>query len=331
MKTRYRKFRRGNVWWCQDNESGKQESLRTKDKTEALRLLDIRNQPTLYASHHLQLARTHLLVSKAESITRTWQNVLDALLRNKKGKNRSRWERIAKSKPFDIIRNRAVVETDDRHFFDVLEAGAVSTNVYLRRLHNYALDMNWLLAPVIPKPHWPSVEYKDKRAITITEHQSILAREKNPERKAYYEICWHIGGSQSDMAALQAENIDWQNRILRYTRQKSNQPAEIHIGSDLEKVLRSLPVAGALFPNLSKVRESDRATEFKQRCTGLEIAGVTLHSYRYSWAERALTCGFPERFAQVALGHGNKHLMPSSRPKAVQPRIGGGRQPSKPR
>ena len=28
--------------------------------------------------------------------------------------------------------------------------------------------------------------------------------------------------------------------------------------------------------------------------------------YRYAWAERALKCGFPERFAQEALGHNSK-------------------------
>ena len=49
-----------------------------------------------------------------------------------------------------------------------------------------------------------------------------------------------------------------------------------------------------------------RATEFKQRCDGLGIQGVSLHSYRYAWAERALKCGYPERFAQQALGHNSK-------------------------
>jgi hypothetical protein len=29
-------------------------------------------------------------------------------------------------------------------------------------------------------------------------------------------------------------------------------------------------------------------------------------SYRYAWAERAKTCGYPERFAQEALGHNSK-------------------------
>lgn len=36
------------------------------------------------------------------------------------------------------------------------------------------------------------------------------------------------------------------------------------------------------------------------------IKGVTLHSYRYAWAERAKVCGYPERFAQEALGHNSK-------------------------
>lgn len=54
------------------------------------------------------------------------------------------------------------------------------------------------------------------------------------------------------------------------------------------------------------MRAGDRATEFKQRCVGLGINGVSLHSYRYAWAERALKCGFPKRFAQQALGHNSK-------------------------
>jgi integrase len=71
-------------------------------------------------------------------------------------------------------------------------------------------------------------------------------------------------------------------------------------------VLRSLPARGPLFPYLRGVRAADRATEFKQRCRGLKISGVTLHSYRYAWAERAKSAGYPERFAQQALGHNSK-------------------------
>ena len=80
----------------------------------------------------------------------------------------------------------------------------------------------------------------------------------------------------------------------------------IHFGPAIEAVLRSRPAAGALFPKLALVKEKHRAKEFKRRCVGLGITGVSLHSYRYAWAERAKQCGYPERFAQEALGHNSK-------------------------
>ena len=33
---------------------------------------------------------------------------------------------------------------------------------------------------------------------------------------------------------------------------------------------------------------------------------MTLHSYRYAWAERAKAVGYPERYAMEALGHNSK-------------------------
>ena len=42
------------------------------------------------------------------------------------------------------------------------------------------------------------------------------------------------------------------------------------------------------------------------RASAPGIRGVTLHSYRYAWAERAKIVGYPERFAQLALGHNSK-------------------------
>jgi integrase len=78
------------------------------------------------------------------------------------------------------------------------------------------------------------------------------------------------------------------------------------LGAEALNLFKDLSAEGVLFPYLSSVRANDRATEFRSRCRQLNIQGVTLHSYRYAWAERAKTCGFPERFAQEALGHGSK-------------------------
>ena len=109
-----------------------------------------------------------------------------------------------------------------------------------------------------------------------------------------------------------AEDINWDTRTIFFTGKKLRsrgtnvKPALFRFSAEVEVTLKQLPVAGQLFPYLCAVRACDRATEFKQRCAGLGITGVTLHSYRCAWAERALKCGFPERFAQQALGCNSK-------------------------
>ncbi len=109
-----------------------------------------------------------------------------------------------------------------------------------------------------------------------------------------------------------AEDVDWNQHTLCYSRKKlksrgtSVNPALIRFGKEVAEILKRRPQSGALFPYLRTVRPGDRASEFRQRCMGLKIKGVTLHSYRYAWAERALKCGYPERFAQQALGHNSK-------------------------
>jgi integrase len=176
----------------------------------------------------------------------------------------------------------------------------------LRKTHNFALDMNWLPATVIPRRQWPAIHFKEKRAMTLAEHQQILAAEVNSERKLLYQMCWHLGASQGDIAALKGEDVDWVNHTVSFFRKKTGVPVLVHLGSDALNLLKDLPSEGPLFPYLSRVRAGDRATEFKQRCQQLKIVGVTLHSYRYAWAERAKTAGYPERFAQEALGHNSK-------------------------
>jgi integrase len=166
--------------------------------------------------------------------------------------------------------------------------------------------MSWLPWPLIPKRQWPAVKFKQKRAITLEEHQRILAAEVNPERKALYQLCWHLGASQGDIASLKGEDEDWANNTISFTRRKTVVPVIVHLGMEALNLFKDLPADGVLFPYLSRVRAGDRATEFKSRCRQFGISGVSLHSYRYSWAERAKIVGYPERFALEALGHNSK-------------------------
>jgi hypothetical protein len=174
MRTRFRLFRRGCMFWCQDNETGRQESLRTKDRAEARLLLHGRNDAYRAPAMNLQLARVYLRHSDAQMVKRTWQSVFAEIIKTKSGATYDRWIMAAKDRAFDLIRDRTLIETTAEHFLRVLHSGTVSTNVFLRRIHNFALDMNWLPCALIPRRQWPPVRHREKRAITLEEHQKIM-------------------------------------------------------------------------------------------------------------------------------------------------------------
>lgn len=324
MKNRYRAFRRAwGVYYCEDTQTGQQQSLGTTDKQEASRLVHAKNEGEQHPAFSLQLARVYWKAGDPAGATRTWQHVMEEAVKTKVDVTRRRWEVAIKDHALDLLRHRVVLETTADVFLAVLDVGTVSTNVFLRRIHNLAMDMSWLPWPIIPKKQWPPVRFGPKRAITLEEHLKILAREPNPERKAFYELSWHLGASQTDIALLEAKNIDWAQQVVSYARKKTGELAFVHFGDEVAEVLRRLPQSGPLFPYMRRVRAGDRATEFKQRCRGLGITGISLHSYRYAWAERARTCGYPERFAQEALGHNSKavHRAYARHAKVVLPSL----------
>src|SRR2546422_3836195 len=144
MKQRFRMFRRSGHFWSQDNETGKQESLKTEDRPTAVLLLTAKNEAFRQPNLNLQLARTYLMATDPEVAKRTWQVVMDELVRGKAGEAYTRYERAMRDKAFDLIRNLPILETRSEHFLKVLQLGTVCTNIYLRRIHNFALDMNWL-------------------------------------------------------------------------------------------------------------------------------------------------------------------------------------------
>ena len=245
------------------------------------------------------------------------------MAKTKTGPTLARHRQAMADKAYDLIRDMPILETQPIHFLRALEAGSVSTNVFLRKIHNFALDMGWLPWPVLVKKRWPQIHFKEKRAVTWAEHQAIVAGELNPERRAYYECCWHLGAAQTDVANLTAEDIDWKNRIVSFHRQKTGTASILRFGGDLEAVLRALPKSGSLFPNHREKRETHRSREFWRCCHRLGISGISLHSYRYAWAERAKTLGYPERFAQEALGHASKavHRAYAKRAQVVIPSL----------
>lgn len=321
MKNQFILFQRSGVYYCEDTASGKQSSLRTRDKDEALRLLNARNEATRQPAMNLQIAQVYLQHGDPALTARTWQHVMDQMAGTKSGPTLVRWQTAMRDTAFDSIRHRKLIETTAEHFLAALKAGSISTNMFLRRLHNYAVNMRWVPLPVLPKPNWPAVRHRERRAITFEEHQKIIDRELNPATRAYYELLWHLGGAQTDIATLTAEDIDWHDQTISYRRHKTGTVSLLSFGPEVAAILKRLPTSGLLFPALARINECHRAKMFIKRLQTVGVSGVSLHSYRYAWAERAKEAGYPERFAMQALGHTSKavHRAYSKKAQVVLP------------
>jgi len=317
MKTKYTLFRRNGIYYSQDSATGQQKSLRTRDETEALQLINAHNEAHRQPVLNLHLARAYLTASDPAFVERNWQTVMEQLQARGKDSSRERYASVFKSPSFDGLRHKKLLETTADDFFAVFKENKVAITCFLKRLHNFALSLGWIAIPVVAPYLWPKYEPKDRRGITQDEHHSLLAQEKKAEWKLFLELLWETGAAQSDAANFKAEDIDRQTRTISYFRQKTGSLAQFTISMALEKVLQQLPTAGALFPQLSMWSESDRASRFRRRCQKAGVSGVTLHSYRYAWAERAKVVGMPERFAQAALGHNSKAIHRAYAKKAV--------------
>ena len=306
MKHRYWLYRRGSTFYLQNVETGKRESLHTSDRKEAERLRQAREDTKERPSLGLTLGRAYLAAYDPRLPERRWIDVMNEFLAKGQEATRERYRRAIGNRPFLGLQQRKIIETTADDLRLILADGKSSTNHFLRRLHNLAVGLGWLPWPLIPAKLWPLVRTKRRRGITLEEHRRILAAEANEERHHFYELLWEVGAAQSDAANLQAENIDWGHKVLAYQRCKTGEWARLMIGNTLEALLRKLPAKGPLFPTIAKMPASARSAEFCRRCRLLKLSGVSLHSYRYSWAERALASGYPERWAQHALGHSSK-------------------------
>jgi integrase len=317
MKTKYTLFRRGGIFYSQDSATGQQKSLRTRDEAEASQLVNARNEAHRQPVLNLHLARAYLTASDPAFVARTWQTVMAQLQARGKESSRERYATVFKSPAYDALRKKTLLETTADDFFAVFKDGKVSIVYFLKRLHNFALSLGWIAIPIVAPYLWPKYEAKDRRGITRDEHQDVLAKEKTAEWKLFLELLWETGAAQSDAANFKAEDIDWPTRTISYFRQKTGSLAQFTISKALEQALQHLPTTGALFPNLSQFSANDRASRFRRRCERAGVAGVTLHCYRYAWAERAKIVGMPERFAQAALGHNSKAIHRAYAKKAV--------------
>ena len=237
MQDRYWLYQRNGTFYVQDRSTGKQESLRTKDAKVAQRLFNAKNQAAEQPALNLSLAKAYLSVKSPEMAKRTWREVMEEIERSYQGPTLVRWRKVMISAPFQSLKGRPLLETESDQFLKVLrhEAAGVSTNVQLRILHNRALALGWLLTPVLPRAAWPKIRYGKKRAITWEEHQRIVQRERevevDHENRLFYEMLWETGGSQSDIACLNNDDIDPVEGRICYRRKKRERASLQQCGS----------------------------------------------------------------------------------------------------
>jgi hypothetical protein len=193
MQDRYWMFQRKGVFYVQDKLSGKQKSLKTRDAVAAKRMLVGKNQATEQPQMNLAMAKVYLSCKSDEMLARTWDDVMKEMEQAYSGPTLARWRTQIKSVPFQGLRKLPLLHTESSHFLAVLRHPRAGTSAqkWLRILHNRALDLGWILAPVMARRIWPKL--KTKRAKAISAHKILdpfesVLREKAAARTAAEEV-----------------------------------------------------------------------------------------------------------------------------------------------
>ena len=61
-------------------------------------------------------------------------------------------------------------------------------------LRRYATVIH-LRTPIIGYNQWPKLQFKERRGVTVEEHQLLASTEKNADRRAFLELLWHVGAA----------------------------------------------------------------------------------------------------------------------------------------
>ncbi len=223
MQDKFRLHRRLNgMFYAEENGTRHRESLQTKNAAEARRLIAAKNQAAIQPVFNLEMAKVYLTAHDPQFLERKWSLVSDTVQHSYEGSTKARWEKFIKSEPMALVLGKKLIQTTSSDFLAILHhpKAGVSTNVFLRILHNRALDLGWIVQPVIPKKGWPKIRYARRRGITRAEHERILAVTKRADYRDFFELLWETGGSQTDIASLIADDIDWANSRIYYERAK---------------------------------------------------------------------------------------------------------------
>ena len=95
-----------------------------------------KNEAHKQPSLNLALGRAYLSAHDPRLCTRTWQAVMDEMATHGKPATHKRCKRAMRSRAFDPIREKPLVETTADDILPICHAHGNSVGHYLRRLHN---------------------------------------------------------------------------------------------------------------------------------------------------------------------------------------------------
>lgn len=93
MKQRFYIYRRRDTFYLQDSRTGKQQSLETKDRNKALRLLEIKRQTVADPAYNQFILKSCLATQDALLPKRTWETVMQQMQANGKESTKERCAR----------------------------------------------------------------------------------------------------------------------------------------------------------------------------------------------------------------------------------------------
>lgn len=224
MKERFWLIKHRGIFYLLDSTTSRRESLHTRSRKDAEKILLACRQATEQPSLNLALGKAFLAAHDQQMPKRTWGAVMDKFCRHGKPQTQERNKRAMEG-ALRVLRDKKLVETTVDDFRAVLRDCRISTHHFLRRIHNLALHFGWLPWPVMAPKLWDDFKAtpKPKLAITWEQYKRIVEAEKNTERRLFYELLWETGAAQSDGASLTAANIDWRESLLSFQRQKTEQ------------------------------------------------------------------------------------------------------------
>jgi hypothetical protein len=109
MQARYRLcLRCDRIYYVLDSQTRLLQSLGTRDKMHARRLIQAMNDAHSQPAMNLQLARVYLQHSDPEMAQRTWQSVMDEIIATNRWVTQDRWNLAARDQPkiLRLLRSR---------------------------------------------------------------------------------------------------------------------------------------------------------------------------------------------------------------------------------